>query len=149
MNPSDLKTLMAALPQPLPEIQEVGYCPERRQTFIALKAPLLRLVLVTGLKSALKQSKTPTKQVVRYLRIDEVGGSPDIYFTQYNEAAKHEFYLPTYPEMAIPHFSASATTTSCSTNYNNNNSGGGGGGGGDLTDEQVALLTQWAHQANN
>jgi hypothetical protein len=133
MNPSDLKTLMAALPQPMPEIHEVGYCAERRQTFIALKAPALRLVLVvSGLKSALKHSKTQTKQqVVRYLRIDEVGGSPDIYFTQYNEAAKHEFYLPTQPEMAIPHYSATSSP-SCAVDPG-------------LTDEQVALLTQWAH----
>lgn len=144
MNPSDLKTLMAALPQPMPEIQEVGYCAERRQTFIALKAPTLRLVLVvSGLKSALKQSKTPTNKVVRYLRIDEVGGSPDIYFTQYNEAAKHEFYLPTHPEMAIPHFSASTTSTSPSWDDDKV----GRSSDPVLTDEQVALLTQWAHQA--
>ena len=90
MNAADVKKLMALLPQPAPEIQEIGYCQERKQTFIALKKPEVRLVLRAG--------------QLHYLRIDTVGGSPDIYFTVYKEAAYHEFYQPSKPEMSPPVF---------------------------------------------
>ena len=118
---------MAALPQPVPKINEIGYCHERKQTFIALKKPNLRLILRAG--------------QVHYLRIDTLGGSPDVYFTSYKEAAYHEFYQPSRPEMTPPVYvlhtpankaTANKATTTVAEEIQ-------------LTDEQVALLTQFAY----
>jgi len=119
INETDKQFLLTALPSGA-TVVKVGYCQERKQTYIALKHSLhtrdfrptdFRLIKVSN-------------KVTSFLRIDVIGGSPDILFSDFSAAKHHEFYLPRRPEM-----------DAYQTNMVN-----------DLTDQNVADLIQWAYK---
>jgi len=116
---ADKQFLMTALP-PAATILKVGYCKERKQTYIALKHSLHNRNFTP---SDFRLIRVANK--VKFLRIDVIGGSPDILFSDFNVAKHHEFYLPRRPKM-------DAIATTASDN--------------DLTDQNVADLIQWAYK---
>jgi len=119
INDADKQFLLTALPSGA-TVVKVGYCQERKQTYIALKHSLhTRDFRPTDFRLIRFKNK------VTFLRIDVIGGSPDILFDDFSAAKHHEFYLPRRPEM-----DAIATTA------NSNN----------LTDQNVADLIQWAYK---
>lgn len=118
INEADKQFLMAALP-PLATIEKVGYCKERKHTYIALKHSLhTRDFRPTDFRLIRMPNST---NKVKFLRIDVIGGSPDILFADFSAAKHHEFYLPRRPEMDD-------------------------GIANELTDQNVADLIQWAYK---